>query len=88
MILNEIQEFTKTFLQETKDEKIHLVSHFDTDGITSAAIFTKTLERLAKQFSVKILKGLNKEEIENFPEDKITFIKTAGYSFNHFPPCK
>ena len=53
-----IKEFSKELLQRIGEEKIHVVSHFDTDGITSAAIFSKTLERLGKQFSMKILKQL------------------------------
>ena len=80
MILDEIKNFTKNLLQEIKDERIHLVSHFDTDGITSAAIFIKTLEKLSKQFSVKILKGLTKEEIEKFPEDKVLILLDLGSS--------
>ena len=80
MILDEIKDFTKKFLQETDNEKIHLVSHFDTDGITSAAIFTKTLERLTKQFSVKILKSLTNEDIENFPENKVIVLLDLGSS--------
>jgi RecJ-like exonuclease len=88
-MLKEIKEFTKNFLQETKGENIYLVSHFDTDGITSAAIFIKTLERLAKQFSVKILKSLTKEEIENFPDDKIIVILDLGSShLNHLSKLK
>ena len=80
MILDEIKNFTKNFLQETKDERINLVSHFDTDGITSAAIFTKTLERLSRQFSVKILKTLTKEEIEKFPENETIVLLDLGSS--------
>jgi len=80
MILDEIKEFTKQFLQETEQEKIHLISHFDTDGITSAAIFVKTLEKLGKQFSVKILKSLTKEDIDEFPDDKTIVILDLGSS--------
>ena len=79
-MIDEIKDFTKIFLQETKDEPIYLVSHFDTDGITSAAIFIKTLKRLSKQFSVKILKSLTKEEIEKFPDDKTIVILDLGSS--------
>ncbi|MFA7707324.1 MAG: DHH family phosphoesterase [Candidatus Pacearchaeota archaeon] len=80
MILDEIKNFTKNFLQEIEGEKIYLVSHFDTDGITSAAIFIKTLEKLSKQFSVKILKSLTKEDIEKFPEDKTIVLLDLGSS--------
>jgi len=78
MIEKEVERFTKLFLEKIKDKKIHLVSHFDTDGITSAAIMSKTLERLNKQFSVKILKQLDKEEINKFPEDRIIIILDLG----------
>ena len=78
MLSKAIQEFTKLFLETTSNQKIHLVSHFDTDGITSAAILSKTLERLDKQFSVKILKQLGQNEIDIFPEDKIILISDLG----------
>jgi RecJ-like exonuclease len=75
MILNEVEKFVRRFLEETKDKKIYLFSHFDTDGITSAAIFSKTLERLDKQFSVKILKQLTEKDISSLPkEGNIVFI--------------
>src|SRR3989339_42173 len=77
-MIDEIKNFSKDFLQETKEEKIYLVSHFDTDGITSAAIFIKTLERLSKQFSVKILKSLSKDEIKNFPESGTIVLLDLG----------
>ncbi len=78
MILKAIEDFTKDFLEKTKDKKIHLISHFDTDGITSATIFAKTLERLNKQFSVKIIKQLDEEEINSIPDDRITLLLDLG----------
>jgi len=70
MILKEVEKFTREFLKKTDGKKIHLVSHYDTDGITSSAIFSKTLRRLNKQFSIKIIKHLDEEEINLFPEDR------------------
>ena len=78
MIEQAIEEFTNKFLEKTKDQGIHLVSHFDTDGITSAAIFSKTLTRLNKQFSIKIIKQLTEKEIQTFPLDKIIFLLDLG----------
>jgi len=80
MLLKEIKDFTKKFLEEIKNKKIQLISHFDTDGITSAAIFSKTLEKLNKQFSIKIIKQLNQKEIDLFPEDKIIVLLDLGSS--------
>lgn len=78
MILKEVEKFTKEFLKKIQDKKIHLVSHYDTDGITSAAIFSKTLKRLNKQFSIKIIKRLNEEEIILFPKDRIIILLDLG----------
>ena len=55
MLLKEIKKFVDNFIEEIRDKQIQIISHFDTDGITSAAIFSKTLERLNKQFSIKII---------------------------------
>ena len=77
-MLTDIKQFSDKFLNHTSNEKIHVVSHFDTDGITSAAIITKTLERLEKHFSIKIVKGLTQEEIDLFPDDKIILILDLG----------
>jgi single-stranded-DNA-specific exonuclease len=78
MILKEVEKFTKEFLEKIQDKKIHLVSHYDTDGITSAAILSKTLKKLNKQFSIKILKQLNEEEIALFPEDRVILLLDLG----------
>jgi len=72
-----INEFSKDFIKKATN-KIHIVSHFDTDGITSAAILSKTLERIEKQFSVKIIKQLTEDEINKFPKEKIIFLLDLG----------
>jgi RecJ-like exonuclease len=78
MMKKAIEEFTKNLLQKIQDKKIHLVSHFDTDGVTSVAILSKTLSRLSKQFSVKIIKQLDEKEIELFPKDKLIILTDLG----------
>ncbi len=78
MIEKAVEDFTKKLLEKTKNKKIHLISHFDTDGITSATILSKTLRRLSKQFSVKILKQLDEEQIKLFPEDRVIILSDLG----------
>lgn len=78
MIEKAVEDFTKKLLEKTKNKKIHLLSHFDTDGITSATILSKTLRRLSKQFSVKILKQLDEEQIKLFPEDRVIILSDLG----------
>jgi single-stranded-DNA-specific exonuclease len=78
MISKCVENFAREFLLEIPNKKIHLVSHFDTDGITAAAIFSKTLEKIPVQFSIKIIKQLSQEEIDLFPEDKTIVILDLG----------
>ncbi|VVB78239.1 DHHA1 domain protein [uncultured archaeon] len=77
-MITAIEEFSKLFLEKTEGKKVQIISHFDTDGISSAAIISKSLERLYKQFSIKILKQLDKEEIALFPKDKPIIILDLG----------
>ncbi|MBT4858564.1 DHH family phosphoesterase [archaeon] len=43
---------------------IRVISHLDTDGITSAAIISKALKRENKLFCLSIIKQLSEEELE------------------------
>lgn len=81
---NRISEISKLFLEKSKDKEILVVSHFDTDGITSATIATKALKKLDKKFSVKILKSLEEKHIKELPKDKlILFLDLASGSLNY-----
>ena len=83
-MLNAIDDFVKKLLEKTQEKDIQVISHNDTDGITSAAIFSRTLERLDKSFSIKIVKQLEKEIIENLPANKVLiFLDLASNSFEH-----
>jgi len=75
-----INEFIKRFLEKTEKKDILVISHFDTDGITSAAIFGKCLRRLDKKFSFKIVKSLDKEFIEQLPKSKVLVFLDLGSS--------
>ncbi len=80
----EIKEVAKEFLKKSEEKEILLISHFDTDGITSAAIMIQTLKKLDRKFSVKILKSLESDLIHELPKDKIIlFLDLASGSFNH-----
>jgi RecJ-like exonuclease len=78
MTLDTVDKFSKIFLEKIQNKRIHLVSHFDTDGISSAAIASKTFERLERQFSVKILKQLSDKDVDEFPEDKLIVLLDLG----------
>lgn len=79
-----IKLVSSNFLEKTKGREILLVSHFDTDGITSASIMIQTLSALDRKFSVKIVKGLEKEFIYTLPKGKIIlFLDLASGSMEH-----
>ncbi len=73
-----IKSVVKDFLEKTNDKEIYLVSHFDTDGITSATIMIQTLKKIDRKFSVKIVKSLDKEFIDNLPKNKIILFLDLG----------
>jgi RecJ-like exonuclease len=77
----DIKSTAKEFLEETKNSQVLIISHFDTDGITSASILIKTLQELDKTFNVKIVKNLEKEFIKKLPKNKtIIFLDLASNS--------
>lgn len=83
-MLTAIKKIAEEFLEKTKDKDILVISHNDTDGITSAAIITKTLQRLGKNFSIKIVKQLDQEVFDSLPINKtLLFLDLASNSFNY-----
>lgn len=84
-ILDEkIKEIVNEFLEKSKNKEIQVISHFDTDGITSATIMIRTLKELDKKFSVKIVKSLEEDFISKLPKDRLTlFLDLASNSFAH-----
>jgi len=80
----EIESVANKFLNAISDKDIFIISHFDTDGITSATILAQTLKKMDKKFSLKIVKRLEEETILNLPKDKvIIFLDLASASLNH-----
>jgi RecJ-like exonuclease len=80
----EIKLFAEEFLQKLDNKEVHIVSHFDTDGITSASIIISTLKKLDKKFSIRIVKSLDEKFIHELPKDKlILFLDLASGSLNH-----
>jgi len=77
-------EVAGNFVERSKDKEILVVSHFDTDGISSAAIAVKALRRMDRAFSIKIVKSLERDFILDLPKDKIIlFLDLASSSFSH-----
>ncbi len=83
-MLSQLKEIVKDFLRESENKKVEVISHYDTDGITSAAIMAKALQRLDKNFSVKIVKQLEKDIITSLPKNRvIIFLDLGSGSIEH-----
>ena len=89
-MLNTIDKLSKEFLQLTEILPIRIISHHDTDGITSASILIQALKRLNKKFSVKIIKGLEesiiKDELKR--NEILFFCDLASSSLNYLKEAK
>ncbi len=79
-----IKDAVGKLLEVSKGKEILVVSHFDTDGISSAAIMVQALKRLDRKFSVKILKGLDQDFIYKLEKNKlVVFLDLASGMLNH-----
>ncbi len=71
-MLKQIEVIKNKFLKAAEDKPVKIISHYDTDGITSAAILSRVLARLDKKFYVKIIKQFQPELIEEIDEAQVT----------------
>jgi len=68
----------------SKSKPIKIISHFDTDGITSAAIFSKALSKWQKSFSLEIVKNLEESTVKSLPDNHILiFLDLASNSLDY-----
>jgi len=87
-MLKALDKITKEFLEQVKTRPVRIIAHHDTDGISSAAIISKTLRRLDKPFSVRIVKGIDahvlEEELKRNKRETIFFVDLASNSLESF----
>lgn len=91
-MLNAVNKIAIEFLELSKQKPVRIISHHDTDGITAAAIMAKALKRIDKKFSIKIVKGLEEEnikkELERHEREIIFFTDLASGSLDYFKELK
>jgi RecJ-like exonuclease len=87
-MINSIATLAREFLDTNGKRPVRLISHHDTDGITSAAIMIKTLKRLEIPFSLRVVKGIDKkiieEELKRNKKETIFFVDLASNSLDSF----
>lgn len=89
MVIEKIREAIKKIDEASRDKTIKVVSHFDTDGITSAAIFSRALMRWGKNFSIEIVKNLEEEFVRKIGEKEVLiFLDLGSGSLNYLKDRK
>lgn len=71
--LDEIKKASKFINGWEKNKKIRIISHFDADGITSASIILKAMERENRQYSLDVVEQLDKNMIKNLSEENFDY---------------
>jgi len=71
-MLKRVEEIKEKFLKAIESKPVEIISHHDTDGITSAAILATALSRLDKKFSIKIVKQLESETLKETSNKNVT----------------
>ncbi len=88
-MIKKIKEAIEKLDELSKDKTIKVISHFDTDGICSAAIFSRAMERWEKEFSIKIVKNLDEQFVKSLDgEDILIFLDLGSGSLNYFKEMK
>ena len=88
-MIAKIKEAIEKIDQLSKTKSIKVISHYDADGITSAAIFSRALQRWNKPFSIQITKSLDEQFIKSLPENQILiFLDLASGSLNYLKDKK
>lgn len=71
------REIAEEFRQINKQENIRVISHLDADGISSAALIAKALNRENRPYSITILQQIKAEDVKRFSaEDEKNFVFT------------
>jgi RecJ-like exonuclease len=80
-MLKRVEEIKGKFLRDIENKPVEIISHHDTDGITSAAILAKTIERLDKPFSVKIVKQFEPSILSEIKSSNVTIFLDLASSY-------
>jgi RecJ-like exonuclease len=75
-----IEKAVTKFIEISSRKPIKIISHYDTDGITSATILIKALERMDRTFSVKIVKQLDENVFATLPKNELIVFLDLGSS--------
>jgi len=73
-----IKSLAKDFIEKTQNRDVQIISHFDTDGISSAALIAHSFKKMDKRFSLQIIKSLSEDFIQKLDKNKpVLFLDLA-----------
>ncbi|MFH1425423.1 MAG: DHH family phosphoesterase [archaeon] len=78
MLIDKIKGAVKKIDSLSRSKSLRVISHFDSDGITSAAIFARALFRWGKKFNLEIVKGLDEEYVKNLGDEEVLIFLDLG----------
>ncbi len=88
-MIEKIKNTAASFLKQIENSGVQIVSHFDTDGITSASIITKALKKKDVRFNLRILKQLEKSSLLELKKMPTLFLDLGSGSLkeisSHLP---
>ncbi|MEK6848907.1 MAG: DHH family phosphoesterase, partial [Nanoarchaeota archaeon] len=88
-MIEKIKNTAVSFLKQIENSGVQIVSHFDTDGITSASIITKALKKKDVRFNLRILKQLEKSSLLELKKMPTLFLDLGSGSLkeisSHLP---
>jgi single-stranded-DNA-specific exonuclease len=88
-MLLKINEAIEKLGEISRGKKLRVISHFDTDGVCSAAIFSRALSRWGKEFRLEIVKGLDEKFVRGLDGDEVLiFLDLGSGSFEYFKEMK
>ena len=79
MFFEEVESVSKIIKPILKEKRVKIFSHYDADGISSAAILVKMLARAGADFELKILKQLTAESAGVLDADEKTFLILSDF---------
>jgi len=74
LFLDDIEKVANIVKSIIKNKKVKIISHYDTDGLTSAAIIAKMLLREGVNFEIRIVKRLSSEVLEKLNVSENDFL--------------
>lgn len=82
-MLAAIQQAVRRIDALSLTKPIKIISHYDADGVASAAIIARAFQRWGKKFSLQIVKSLEESFIQQLPENQILiFLDLASGSLS------